>query len=371
MKKLLFSLLCLLSIRTFTLAQQIPLDSTSAKDSSFYKRKTIIFPVIASAPETSVQLGAVVMHFFKHGKSHSLTRTSYLQALGSFTFNKQFNIGLSHHVFFDREKYISTGSLIFSKFPENFYGLGNQSLKDSQETVSYYSINVTERILRKVYKKLFIGAQYSFVRLFDVSFQAPERFSNESIIGKQGGNVSGLGPSIIWDSRSSVLNSFSGSYVEISSYFNRTALGSDFNFNSYVFDARKYIPLKNKKGILALQAYVNLHTGQTPFRQLSMLGGNSIMRGYYAGRYRDNDLAAVQAEYRSPLFIANKWGFVLFAAAGEVAPVVKDFKVDAIKPTYGAGLRRVINKKENLNLRIDVAFGNNTSAFYLTIAESF
>ncbi|HVD98139.1 MAG TPA: BamA/TamA family outer membrane protein [Cytophagaceae bacterium] len=370
--KLKLSFIILLNLITlFSLAQDTVAIFASKKDTGRYQRKTIAFPVLASAPETSLQLGAMVTHFFKLGNHHHITRTSYVQAIGSFTLKKQFQASINHHIFFDREKYVSTGNYTFSRFPENFYGVGNESPKDSQETVSYYSINISERLLRRVYRKLFIGVQYSFVRLFDVRFEAPDRFTSQTIYGKNGGNVSGLGPSIIWDNRSSVLNSFSGAYIELSAYFNDRSLGSDFNFESYILDVRKYYSLRNKKGVVALQAYGTFHTGHTPFRQLSMLGGSSIMRGYYAGRYRDNDLVAFQAEYRSPLVYKEKWGFVVFAAAGQVSPSPDKMNLNMFKPTYGGGLRRVLNKKENLNLRIDVAFGNNTSAVYLNIAEAF
>jgi hypothetical protein len=43
-----------------------------------------------------------------------------------------------------------------------------------------------------------------------------------------------------------------------------------------------------------------------------------------------------------------------------------------IKPNYGIGLRGLMIRKEHLNARIDIGFGDkNTRGVYFTIAEAF
>jgi hypothetical protein len=79
-----------------------------------------------------------------------------------------------------------------------------------------------------------------------------------------------------------------------------------------------------------------------------MMGGGSIMRGYYQGRYRDNVLLATQAEVRWPL--GGRFGIVGFAGLAEVQSGFGDMNFDDLEPSVGGGLRFRFNKAEK-NLR--------------------
>ena len=47
------------------------------------------------------------------------------------------------------------------------------------------------------------------------------------------------------------------------------------------------------------------------------MGGESLMRGYYLGRYRDRHLLATQVEYRIlPFTFSKRWGASIFLAMG-------------------------------------------------------
>ena len=68
-----------------------------------------------------------------------------------------------------------------------------------------------------------------------------------------------------------------------------------------------------------------------------------------------------------------KWfGVVAFAGIGQVSDK-KDPSFDEFRTSYGAGLRAMINKRENLNIRLDYGRGEKAGNgfFYLGFAESF
>ena len=94
------------------------------------------------------------------------------------------------------------------------------------------------------------------------------------------------------------------------------------------------------------------------------------MRGYYQGRYRDNRFGAAQGEYRLTIW---KWiGATAFGGIGRVAGNMPDSESESIlHPTYGAGLRIRIDKKENVNLRFDYARGDHSDGFYVAFGEAF
>ena len=65
---------------------------------------------------------------------------------------------------------------------------------------------------------------------------------------------------------------------------------------------------------------------------------------------------AFQSECR--LQILKRWGIVGFAGLGEISDTLADFELQNIKPSCGGGFRFRINRKENVNLRMDYGFGN-------------
>jgi len=110
--------------------------------------------------------------------------------------------------------------------------------------------------------------------------------------------------------------------------------------------------------------------GDPPFHQLGFLGGPRRLRGFYEGRYRDQNAVVLQTEYRLPLFWRLK--AALFGGIGSVAPEPSDFIHDLhLRSTYGAGLRILLNEDESVHLRLDAGFAKNSSGFYVTIGEAF
>lgn len=97
------------------------------------------------------------------------------------------------------------------------------------------------------------------------------------------------------------------------------------------------------------------------------MGGSYAMRGYYEGRYRDNDLIQFQVEYRQKIY--NRHGIVAWGGAGNVFPDMDKFKWKQTLPTYGIGYRWEF--KNRVNVRLDYGFGKGVSAFYFGINEAF
>src|SRR5262249_42178333 len=127
----------------------------------------------------------------------------------------------------------------------------------------------------------------------------------------------GVGPSFLFDSRDNSINASRGLYAEIGSFFNSKSIGSEFNFNRYTADIRKFYPLSEKQ-VIAVQAKGIFESGDVPFRELAFFGGQRNMRGFYEGRFRDKQMLQTQAEYRH--HFAKRHGVVLFGSAGQVRP---------------------------------------------------
>jgi len=230
------------------------------------------------------------------------------------------------------------------------------------------------QLLRKTYKRLFLGLAYEFQSVFTFEYGSGKPpgtsiFDTQNVSGRYGSLVSGLGLVALWDGRDNTFSPTKGFYF--SYYINNftKTLGSEFNFVSHAVDIRKYYTVAEDQ-VLAIQFVLNSNVGTVPVRSMSNIGNNSIMRGYYEGRYTDNNFMAAQVEHR--FHLKGSFGMVVFAAAGRVAVKAADlFMLEGLKPSLGTGLRYAIDKKEKLNLRLDVGFGRHSSGVYFNITEAF
>jgi hypothetical protein len=95
-----------------------------------------------------------------------------------------------------------------------------------------------------------------------------------------------------------------------------------------------------------------------------------MMRGYFQGRYRDRNMMAFQMEYR----VMPVWwrlGVVGFYGLGAVADEMSDFRVDDFKHAIGMGLRIQLDPKEQINFRVDLAYGKDSKGLYVLALEAF
>ena len=109
--------------------------------------------------------------------------------------------------------------------------------------------------------------------------------------------------------------------------------------------------------------------GDAPFNMLSEVGGGKRMRGYYQGRFRDDNLLLAQTELRLNIF--RRWGGVLFASSAVLGNQKDILRFNDPKFTYGTGIRFTANRRDHLNIRLDYALGKEGGNFYFTIGEAF
>ncbi len=187
------------------------------------------------------------------------------------------------------------------------------------------------------------------------------------LLGASGGVVSQLVGGGAWDSRDNIFAPTKGSFAQATVAYSDPALGADYRFARYTADARRYRRIG--RGVLAGQAYLEATSGDAPFDQLSLLGSGMIMRGYVRGRYRDQDLAAAQLEFRMP--VVGRFGAAAFAGAGTVAPNLSSLTSTTVLPSYGAGVRWLLLPKQGTTVRVDYGMGKNASGLYIAFNEAF
>ncbi|WP_299767269.1 BamA/TamA family outer membrane protein [uncultured Dokdonia sp.] len=344
------------------------------KDSALYLQKFIAAPVMTYSPETNLAIGTGAKYLFKFNGSGEETRASNIPMSIRYTLNNQFIFYSGFEVFTNQEKWVIEGNLLFQNYPRLFYGIGRDSPKENELEYNYYQFLFEPIFLKQMFTRyLFIGAGIRYNTISNVAFEEEEAIAvgPDAISGFNGSTSSGVEAAVLYDSRNNILNAENGWYIEATYGVYGKALGGTHSFELTRFDVRHFLGLsENGQDILGFQLLGSFSSGDVPFNELALLGGNEIMRGYREGRYVDRHLVAGQMEYRKS-FGDSRWGAVAFVGAGDVANRVPDFKLSNFRPNYGAGVRFKLDKTENLNLRFDYGFGQNSNYFYFTIAEAF
>lgn len=365
MKHIALALLLILSLQRFAIAAQGPVqnDSTTSR-----KVGVLPLPAFGYSPETRWYAGAVVL-LTTRLHLDTLTRTSNFKVEGNYTQNKQLILSSEWNVFSKGDRLFFSGEAAYLKFPENFYGIGNTTTEAMEENYDSKRIEFNAMLLRRLPQYWYMGPRYQLQHMYAVVPTPEGILENSAVPGSEGGTSSGAGAAIAFDNRKNILNPQQGAYALLAVTSFHKVFGSDFQFTRFELDLRKYFPLPWRH-LLAVQGYGVFNSGNPPFRMMGLLGSDSDMRGYYRGRYRDKQYMALQAEYRFPIF----WriGGTAFGGAGDVAPQLRAFDLQEFKPSYGLGLRFLIDRQENINLRFDYAIGKNgANGFYVSFGEAF
>jgi outer membrane protein assembly factor BamA len=337
------------------------LDSSSIDSSS---TSLIGFPVIYRTPETRWAFGAAASLRFSLAKGDANTPDSQVRLGGAFTQEKQILIYMPFQLYSRARKWAITGELGYYDYSYFFYGIGDVNNPDGElYDIDFPRVRISA--VRKVANHLYAGLRYSFEQI-TISELNPEGELIQGVVGSAGGIITGIGPIVEFDSRDNVYNSNQGSFLRLRFDTHFAGMGSDYSFKRMHVDARHFIPIKLMT--LGLQIFYEGNTSGVPFTHMALLGGGRRMRGYYKGYYRDRAAYSMQSEIRSP--ILGRLGAVGFIAVGESFFSSPDLQ--ALRWAGGGGLRFLLERKKDINIRIDYGRGEEgISGFYVTIGEAF
>ena len=365
MRYQLFLLLFIFSVKSFA---NNPIANDPDTLTNTKQPKYLVFPFFLKSPETSLGFGLAGAHFFKAKKHVASDRTSDISLIGLYTLRKQVVIAFNSTVYFRGENEILRAQVSNSYYPDRFWGIGNATLNEAKENYAYRQYFVNPQFLFRIKHKFYLGINADYQRVYDLDYLAGGAFDKEQILGRAGSRVAGLGALATWDTRNSAYSPDAGSFAEISSTVYSSSILGDYRFTVHTFDIRDYRSVSHST-VIASQAYLRISSGDVPIRNLSLLGGSDLMRGYWKGRFADENLFALQTEVRQFLFW--RLGVVAFSGVAQVADKVHYFGLADFHWACGAGLRIMVQKKDKLNLRIDYGFGENSSGLYVILKEAF
>ena len=348
-----------------------------------YVKKIYVLPIISASPETSLRIGAAGVFLFRRKGMTPETQLSSIRVPVSYTLNNQFKAKININYYSNANKHIFIATTQWFNFPLFFYGIGNSTTASNEEIYTTQTLSAELTYLKLIVSNVYAGLGYAYLRSDIVSFEDNGLLAQPGVVpGNTGSITSGVNLNLRFDSRDNNLCASSGYYIDVKFANYEPWMGSEYDFTRLDIDVRKYVQPFGKH-VLAFQLVLANTWGNPSFETMTLLGGKTIMRGHYVGRFRDNSLYAAQVEYRLPLgrsdWIDNRekiplrerWGVVGFIGLGDVASSFGEVDLSKIKSSVGVGLRYLVLPKERINVRIDIGFGTQHPGLYFNIREAF
>ncbi len=330
------------------------------------------YPYLYYTPETQLAFGVGGIATFYTSEKREL-KPSQLTLSGYYTSNKQYKFSLGTSVYFLENRYLASGNFYYGFFVNKFWGVGNESPDTDDEN---YTTNTGSAFLNLQIPSLFaesVSRKLGFIVDIENDYIVDKKTNPfllaNTVTGSNGGWTLGLGANFTSDTRDQIFYPNHGGLYELQVIYYMKAIGSDYDFNRYTVDLRRYMGLGHEDQVLAIQMFADISAGDAPFYRLPALGGGQLMRGYFTGRYRDVHYLAGQVEYRARFW--GRLGGVVFGGLGDVGRDDKPMSINTMKYSAGFGLRFVFNQDENVNLRADFGFGKDSSGVYFGLSEAF
>lgn len=342
----------------------------SSRDKTFEKKIDITFiGGISYSQTTSLGLALMAAGQYRLDRTDSITQPSNISLYGNVSLTGFYAVGISGNTFFPHRGRMNY-EVQFSSQPTDFWGIGYDMGRDNANKTDFSrkKVMVSAQYLYPVLKNTFVGASldFNFTRgLFNFTDSAEQlRYLRGE---RHSYTATGLGLLAQYDSRDYITGPSRGLYLSIQGKVFPKVLGScDNTLLSAVVQADYYHSLW-RDATLAVDLYGEFHNRMTPWTLLARLGGSYRMRGYYEGRYMDNNLVTATLEIRQRIW--RRIGCVVWGGAGNVFGSFGAFEWRQTLPNYGFGLRWEL--KHRVNVRVDYGFGRKTSGLVLNINEAF
>ena len=339
-------------------------DSTSAAVPDTLKSSLTVLPAAFYLPETKLGFGVYPNYIFRSSKE---CKPSNLSFLAYYTVKKQISISFDPRLYIKDNKYILSGSIFYTKWPDDFFGFGTDISAEDEEEYTTRNTGFLVEIQRKIFGEFYAGLGYELAYTKFLKIEENGMLASGEITGAEDGANGGIGFSISWEGMDNIFFPCRGEYFSLETSFYGRNPGGIYTYKRLILDFRKYHSLY-PDNVLAFQLYGNFIDGAAPFKNYSQIG--QIIRGYLPALYIEKKLLAFQVEYRRvPLW--RRLGFTLFAGTGSVAKTISDFRSGKFKFAAGFGIRYVLVESEKFNIRIDYGIGHDSAELYLAVGEAF
>lgn len=344
-----------------------PVDSAG-----FWERSTFI-PVLAYAPDTKLQFGALWV--YRLGNDPQSPSRAEWSVVG--TQNKQLKSVLYLDQWTDVRHIQNT--LEYRSWPTHYY-LAQESgvFRDPKGTYDSQSFEYEGSVEQKLARGFWMGLGWNY-RQSESTWPDSLNYSVRPKLGGAGGVISGPELLMAYDLRDHVLEPHRGIYSSLKSNFYLTETMSDFNFSRHAVEFKFFVPLA-QEWTWATNLGTEFVLGDVPYYALATTDGAKKLRGVDRGVILGRKVLQAQSELRFPLMprrdyawggrVWNHLNGVLFADGAWAGTMTGDIKQNWL-PSYGLGLRWALDTKQKTYLRFDGAIVDGALSPVVYIREAF
>lgn len=315
--------------------------------------------------DVKLGLGIVAAGIYRMAPGDSTTLPSNVSLYGDVSTSGFFMVGIGGNHISRANRRRADYDLYFSSFPTKYWGVGYVNGRDNANRTDYkelcidFMLNYTWRVAPNLY----IGpsAQITYIDARNVENLAT--WGDELLRTM----TLGVGGILRYDTRDNLTATQWGWMLSAEQRFCPRFLGNGNRSYSFTrLTAATFMPLW-RDCTLALQARAVYNYGRVPWAMMATFGGNSSMRGYYKGQYRDKTEADFTMEFRQHLW--HRIGMTVWGGVATVAPSPAKIRLSRLLPNFGIGYRWEFKKQTNV--RIDYGIGRGCSSFIFSINEAF
>jgi outer membrane protein assembly factor BamA len=313
----------------------------------------------------------------------SRTRQYALVAGKSTTKDERYLAEFTDRGLWDGRAWVFAGAMHEQDSTERFFGFGNSSHEDEE---SNYTNNDT---LAELYPGFWIVPKLGFAYKMRIRSHGLSSGQVDSLpfIAVEHPGVPGLDRGtywthrleLIWDSRDDIDIPSRGVFGIVYAEGTDEAIGSATSFFKFGWEWRQFVPLswRNWSAVLAMRALIDYVSAgdDTPFWEMSALGGRNALRAFGADRFIDFNRSLGSVELRVPVYGRHIFGvnpvleLAPFFETGQVFDGVTQSPVDDLHIAYGMGFRAVI--RPQIVAFVDVGFGYEGSAVFSGVNYPF
>lgn len=345
-----------------------------SKIDSTKKIKIAAIPVINYDRSYGLIIGALGSMFYKINKTDTISPSSSSMLMGIWATNHTAMIMGVQQFYFNEDRWRlkligGSGNIFFQYFQEvpNLPPSFPQVFKDG--TWIDYNTNAQFLVIdarRKVFSNFYAGILFTSQwtkTTFDIENPVTGEKPTDSA------NMISLGYSLLYDSRDNVNYPDQGYFIQFKNNFNREAFGSTSDFNGYELAANYFWDINhNSNSILVSRIYTEISAGDVPFQGENYIGGDDL-RGYSQGRYRGNQVYALQTELRQHVY--KRFSAIAFFGFGTAVNSFSDLSDAPFLPSLGGGVRYRMIPSEKINIGIDAGVGKDDWSLTFRIGETF
>ncbi len=359
-------LLLILLLLSFTI-------KITAKTSKKIKNKVmedtdnfVFIPGLAYSTSDGIKVNGTGLYY---DKSNSISFPNSFRTNISYGSQNEFSFGLGTKRYFFNQKYKISSYFTTGRYPSTlYYPLGGKKNKKEKESFlssnNYFGFSIGKR----KYKYFYLGIAYNFAYYKITEKKENGIIDNNKIIGSENTIASGIGFYIIREKRNNSYYPTKGYYIYCNNYIYPTFIGSNTFYDTSAISFKYFHSFY--KITIAFQVYTRAVFGNAPFQKYSQLGGSGLLRGYSSYKYIDRRYFATQLEIRYPVF----WRIsgTAFLGTAQVTNSFLNYFDYPWKLAGGLGFRFRLDKKQNINFRLDIAWNiEGEMHIYITSLEAF